>query len=152
MYLNFVPKFGRDCLNINYIYANRKKVKEIADSRSDTSQETQKTLSKIIHKLDNLYHKNKNIDIYSQKTVQIFDALALSLIGKDDFKLIASIEEKYPELREYVFKEFRAYKTVFPVLEKKVKKYRKRAKRFLILSVILMFTTILLSIFLWSKI
>ena len=74
MYLNFVPKFGRDCLNINYIYANRKKVKDVADKR--TSQED---LNRLLLRLNVLY-QNKNVSHSDLQIKKLFNAVALKAI------------------------------------------------------------------------
>lgn len=157
MYMNFVPKFGRECLNINYVYANRTSVKQIADKRISNKQCIeknksifQKNINKYIHELENIY-LSSDIYIYDPKFVKIFDSIALTAIGMNDFDTISQIEKKYPKFREYIFKEYRSYKTDYQKKINKIKKYKKRYQRLLVLSLFFLFTSIISCFILWSE-
>lgn len=159
MYTNFVPIFGRDCLNINYIYANRVQVKKNVDTRANDKQDTvkrkrkcQQEINKFLRQVEALYRKNKRVSIYAPEAIKIFDAVALTAIGANDFQIIASLEEKYPEFREYILKEYKTYKTVYPQAKSKLKKYKKRYQRLLVVAILLMLMTIVSYAILWSKI
>lgn len=159
MYTNFMPKFGRDCLNINYIYANRALVKKVADERVNDKQnlvknkeKSQEELIRFMHQMEILYQKNKTVFISASAVIKIFDKVALTAIGLNEFQTIALLEKKYPEFREYIFKEYRTYKSVYPREKSKLKKYKKRYQRLLVTSILLLFTTIVSCAVLWSKI
>lgn len=158
MYANFVPKFGRDCLNINYIYANRTHVKNVADKRSVDKQNSEKDmmqrkeeLNRFLHQIDKIFQKNSSVSIYDPEVSKAFDAVALTAVGMNDFKTVAMLEEKYPEFREYIFNEYRSYKTIYYKEKRKLKKYKKRYQRLLITSILLMITTIVSCAMLWSN-
>lgn len=158
MYANFVPKFGRDCLNINYIYANRTQVKKVADNRflnnrniEEDKLKHRENLNNFLYQVKSLYQKNKTVSISDPAVIEIFDAVALTAIGLNDFQIIVSLEEKYPEFREYIFKEYRTYKTVYHKEKSKLKKYKKRYQRLLVITILLLVMTIVSCAVLWSK-
>lgn len=152
MYANFVPKFGRDCLNINFIYANRSQVKKIADERSANKEaiieekaKRQAELNKYLHGVEELYRKKKVVSISAPETTFTFDAVALIAIEMDDFKTITALEERYPEFREYIYKEYRSYKTSYPKEKNKLNKYKRRFQRLLWVTILLILAIIVLS-------
>ena len=159
MYINFVPKFGIDCLNINYIYANRAMAKKIADKRAEDKQNIEKNkikqreeLIKIINKIELFYKNNKEVSIYDDNLINIFDSAALISMELDDFNSIEMLEKKYPEFNKYIFKKYKLYKITNIKEKNKIKKYKKRYQYLIIISSILLTLIVLLGAVLWSTI
>ena len=126
--------------------------KKIADERSANKEaiieekaKRQAELNKYLHGVEELYRKKKVVSISAPETTFTFDAVALIAIEMDDFKTITALEERYPEFREYIYKEYRSYKTSYPKEKNKLNKYKRRFQRLLWVTILLILAIIVLS-------
>lgn len=134
MILNFVPKFGTDCLNINFIYANRKKVKNIADKRAKEFSQRCSQLKNIIDELDSYISQLENIEkektslsINNPDAVKLFQNLALSAIRSKNYDYLLKSLSKFPAFSDFLILALNSRCEV-PKLKNKILKYRSRLK------------------------
>ena len=135
MYLNFVPRFGRDCLNINYIYADRQKVKDKVDSRVQLEQAEQKDkpyadqykseIQRFLHKLEECYNCSGKATAIDSNTITLFNNIALTAYGREDLDTLNLVEQKYPEFKKHIYNSYRSFILDYPKIERKYRKYKK---------------------------
>ena len=133
--------------------------KKIADKRAEDKQNIEKNkikqreeLIKIINKIELFYKNNKEVSIYDDNLINIFDSAALISMELDDFNSIEMLEKKYPEFNKYIFKKYKLYKITNIKEKNKIKKYKKRYQYLIIISSILLTLIVLLGAVLWSTI
>lgn len=149
MYLNFVPKFGTECLDINYIYANRQTAKDIADKRAiqnDKIENNTNEFSDALSKLNHLLEQHE-IKFDDHQIFQAYSNLIMKSTCESDYQAIHAIETQNPIFMEYLYKSYQNWVRTYPDLERRATRYNKLSKRIKRLKNVLIILFVLLIIY-----
>lgn len=134
----FVPKYGFECMNMNYVYP-RKLIKEISDKKLERDK-----IEGIIKERYELYCNDKSIAETKKSLFRLFMRYIDLSIDKSHFQEIMALRDIYPEAGAIIF-------DVFSILldgkKSEIIKYKKLSKNLLILTIFLLIFIIILLVF-----